>query len=185
VGERELLRRRGARVLVLDRSGRLLLLRGVDPSAPDRPFWFTVGGGLEPGETPRSGAVRELYEETGLVVAEEDLVGPVFSDDTAFAFDRYWIEQSNDFFAVRVDAVPTGPAQLDASEVASILASAWWTLDELRAHADGRPHDGPGQGCEPVYPPGLAAVLRSALLATSRGTPGDGSASGPAQPPAS
>jgi len=166
VSERELLRRRAARVLVLDRAGRLLLLRGVDPSTPDRPFWFTVGGGLEPGETARAGAVRELYEETGLVVSEDDLVGPVFTDDSAFAFDRYWIEQSNDFFAVRVDAIETRPARPEVTEVASIQASAWWTLDQLGAHADARPHDGPGRSGEAVYPAGLADVLRAALLAT-------------------
>jgi 8-oxo-dGTP pyrophosphatase MutT (NUDIX family) len=166
MSERQLLRRRAARILVLDRADRLLLLRGVDPSAPARPFWFSVGGGLEPGETPRAGAVRELHEETGLVVSEDDLVGPVFADDSAFAFDRYWIEQSNDFFAVRVDAGETRPACPDASEVASIQASAWWTVAQLRAQADGRAHDGPGRPGEAVYPPGLAAVLESALLVT-------------------
>jgi 8-oxo-dGTP pyrophosphatase MutT (NUDIX family) len=167
VSEREILRRRAARVLVLDHAGRLLLLRGVDPSTPDRPFWFTVGGGLEPGETARAGAVRELYEETGLVVSEEELVGPVFTDDSAFAFDRYWIEQSNEFFAVRVEATETAPARPEATEVASIQASAWWTLDQLRAHADGRSQDGPGRPGESVYPAGLADLLESALLATS------------------
>ena len=163
---RELLKRRAARVLVLDRGGRLLLLRGVDPSDPERPFWFTVGGGLEPGETARAGAVRELYEETGLVAAEDELVGPVFTDDSAFAFDRYWIEQSNDFFAVRVEAMQIAPGRPEATEVASIQESAWWTLDELRAQADGRAHGGPGRPDEPVYPVGLADVLEAALVAT-------------------
>jgi 8-oxo-dGTP pyrophosphatase MutT (NUDIX family) len=171
MSERELLRRRAARVLVLDRADRLLLLRGVDPSTRDRPFWFTVGGGLEPGETPRAGAVREVHEETGLLVREDDLVGPVFADDSAFPFDRYWIEQTNDFFAVRVDAAETRPACPDASEVASIQASAWWTVAQLRAQADGRAHDGPGRPGEAVYPAGLADVFESALLATATAAP--------------
>jgi 8-oxo-dGTP pyrophosphatase MutT (NUDIX family) len=163
--QRQLLRRRAARILVLDLADRLLLLRGIDPAVPERPFWFTVGGGLEPGETARAGAVRELHEETGLVVSEDDLVGPMFSDDSAFAFDRYWIEQSNDFFAVRVDATEATPAQLEATEVASIQGSAWWTLVQLRAHDAGHPHDGPGRPGETVYPAALADVLASALLA--------------------
>jgi 8-oxo-dGTP pyrophosphatase MutT (NUDIX family) len=167
VSEREILRRRAARVLVLDREGRLLLLRGVDPSTPDHPFWFTVGGGLEPGETAPAGAVRELYEETGLVVSEDDLVGPVFTDHSAFAFDRYWIEQSNDFFAVRVQDAVIRPAGQETTEVASIQGTGWWTLDQLRAHADGRPHGGPGAPGQPVYPAALADVLESAILATA------------------
>ena len=37
------------------------------PAAPDRgSWWFTPGGGLDPGESHRDGAVRELFEETGL-----------------------------------------------------------------------------------------------------------------------
>lgn len=163
--ERELLRRRAARVLVLDPADRLLLLRGIDPASPERQFWFTVGGGVEPGETARAGAVRELSEETGLVVAEADLVGPVFSDDSAFAFDRYWIEQSNEFFAVRVEPTEMRPARLEATEVASIQGSAWWTLEQLRDHEAGRAHDGPGRRGETVYPVALAEVLASALLA--------------------
>ena len=29
----------------------MLLLRGVDPADPEHPYWFTVGGGADPGET--------------------------------------------------------------------------------------------------------------------------------------
>jgi 8-oxo-dGTP pyrophosphatase MutT (NUDIX family) len=160
------LRRRGARVLVFDAADRVLLVRAVDPAAPDAPFWFTVGGGVAAGETDRAAAVRELREETGLVIAEDDLVGPVFGADDAFAFDRWWIEQSNVFFAVRV-AAPASPARVDAlpGEVALIQARAWWSLDQLRAHLAGRPHDGPGRPGEPVYPPDLPDVIEAALAA--------------------
>ena len=57
------------RVLVfLTRADELLLLRG----APDKKLWGGkyngLGGHIEPGETPRQTAVREVYEEAGLVV---------------------------------------------------------------------------------------------------------------------
>jgi 8-oxo-dGTP pyrophosphatase MutT (NUDIX family) len=35
--------------------------------------WQPVGGGLDPGETPRQAAVREVFEETGWVVAPDAL----------------------------------------------------------------------------------------------------------------
>jgi 8-oxo-dGTP pyrophosphatase MutT (NUDIX family) len=167
----ELLRRRAARVLVLDRAGRLLMMRGFDPAIPDERFWFTVGGGLDPGETPAAGAVRELHEETGLVLPESALVGPLHSDATAFAFDRWWIEQTNDFYAARVEAWIPAPAALEAVEVATVDAWEWWTLDQLRAQLQGRPHDGPGRPGEAVYPPDLPEVLESALTATDDALP--------------
>ena len=59
--------REAARVLLLDGSDRLLLFRGCDPADRDRgQWWFTPGGGLDPGETYEQGARREVLEETGL-----------------------------------------------------------------------------------------------------------------------
>jgi 8-oxo-dGTP pyrophosphatase MutT (NUDIX family) len=68
-------------VLVLDPGGFSLLFftRGDAPSTPTR--WLTPGGHLEPGESHAEGAVRELFEETGLVVAAGDLGAPVWSRD--------------------------------------------------------------------------------------------------------
>jgi 8-oxo-dGTP pyrophosphatase MutT (NUDIX family) len=165
--ERELLRRRAARVLVVDPADRVLLLRGCDPAVPGPRFWWTVGGGLDAGESARAGAVRELHEETGLLVAEDALVGPLHHDVSSFAFDRWWVEQENEFFAVRVAGWTTAPAALEATETASIDGAGWWSLRQLRAHAAGRPHDGPGRPEEPVYPPDLADVLESALAVLS------------------
>lgn len=55
-------------VVVHTRAGEVLLLERVSP----RGWWQSVTGSLEPGETPRQAAVRELAEETGL--AAEGLV---------------------------------------------------------------------------------------------------------------
>lgn len=58
-------------VLITDPEGWLVLVRSVT-----RPGWAPPGGKTDPGEDARAGAVREVREETGLVLAR-DLLRPV------------------------------------------------------------------------------------------------------------
>ena len=57
-----------AAILVVERSGRVLLqLRdSLAPVLPDK--WSLVGGHLEPGEPPEAAARREVLEESALAI---------------------------------------------------------------------------------------------------------------------
>src|SRR5260370_29418605 len=57
-------------IAVFDAEGRLLLGRD---SEMDR--WTLPGGGIDPNELPADAAVRECYEETGLLVRLDGLIG--------------------------------------------------------------------------------------------------------------
>src|SRR5262245_23044176 len=59
-----------AAVVIHDEQGRVLM--GLHS---DRRIWVAPGGLIEPGETPADGAVREAYEETGLLVELTGVVG--------------------------------------------------------------------------------------------------------------
>ncbi|KYH26975.1 ADP-ribose pyrophosphatase [Halalkalicoccus paucihalophilus] len=60
----------GAKAVVTDDEGRLLVMKRVD----DR-RWCLPSGYTEPGESPEETAIRETREETGLDVRVADLVG--------------------------------------------------------------------------------------------------------------
>ncbi|MGH3202102.1 MAG: NUDIX hydrolase [Streptosporangiaceae bacterium] len=61
--------------VIKDDRGRLLLIkRGHEPGAG---LWSIPGGRIEPGETDAEALVREMREETGLVVQAGPLVGRV------------------------------------------------------------------------------------------------------------
>ncbi len=49
-------------VVICTRGGEFLMLRRTRPGQ----FWQSVTGSLAPGESPRSAALREVWEETGL-----------------------------------------------------------------------------------------------------------------------
>ena len=57
-------------IAVFDAEGRLLLGRDAEM---DR--WTLPGGGIDPNELPADAAVRECYEETGLLVRLDGLIG--------------------------------------------------------------------------------------------------------------
>jgi len=132
-------------VLVSDDDA-VLLLSGRDPSrAAGSEFWFTPGGGLEPGETPEQAARREVWEETGFRV---DVLGPVVWERmSSFEFDRVCYEQAESIFAVRAARFEIRPAAWTEVEQRSVTGCRWWPLDELRA-SDAA-----------IYPPGLGELV--------------------------
>ena len=61
--------------IIQDAAGRFLLIRrGHDPEAGS---WSLPGGRVEPGESDAQALVREIGEETGLIVRPGPLVGAV------------------------------------------------------------------------------------------------------------
>jgi 8-oxo-dGTP pyrophosphatase MutT (NUDIX family) len=141
-----------ARVLLVDPSQRLLLFQGFDPHVPDETFWFTAGGGLEPGEELLAGAHRELREETGLRLPGEGLAGPVWLRRVRFTFEGVEYDSDEWFFL----AALTGPAEIDTAgftdlENRTVRGHRWWSADDLRTTT------------ETVYPLQLAELLPGLL----------------------
>lgn len=142
-----MIERRAGRVLLLAADGRVLLLRGHDPGRPrDGHWWFTPGGGVEPGESFADAARRELAEETGHVVG--DLGEPVHHRLAEFDFEGLHYRQTEQFFLVRAEHADVDTSRWTDVEVRTVTEWRWFSADDLQ-HAD-----------VPVYPEGLAEILR-------------------------
>ena len=83
----------------------MLLLHGWDPYHPDAPFWFTIGGAAEPGETLPEAAARELLEEVGIAVDPALLGAPIAVAAIMFTWAGMLFDQDQTFFACPMDDV--------------------------------------------------------------------------------
>jgi 8-oxo-dGTP pyrophosphatase MutT (NUDIX family) len=129
--------RRGTRVLLLDGADRVLLFQGHDPADPaGPPYWFTVGGGVDEGESDLDAAIRETFEETGLRLSAADFAGPVWHEVAEFPFDGHHYRQSQDFYVARIDEWTVDTRGFVDTEVRSVLEHRWWSVDELRRTVD-------------------------------------------------
>jgi 8-oxo-dGTP pyrophosphatase MutT (NUDIX family) len=123
-------------VLFLDEDGRLLLVRGHDPHQPERSFWFTPGGGIEDGESPREAAARELAEETGYVLEPHELEGPVWLRTAVFDFASRPYTQHEEIFVGRLTDAQRRPrteAEFTADEHEALDEVAWLHHHEVVA----------------------------------------------------
>jgi len=138
-----------ARVLLLDARDRILLMKGRLPGNTGRPgAWFTVGGGVEPGETIVEAAAREILEETGIT---DFVIGPIVwrrEGVMRFPEPRLFKEQ---YLVARCEGAEPTRDGWNAMERDFIDDIRWWTLAELVTTADR------------VVPPGLATLLPAIL----------------------
>lgn len=121
--------------------------------------WFTVGGGLEAGETLAEAAIREVREETGLEASE---IGPVI-----------WLREG-----VLDPGLGSGPLYFKESYIVARCAGGelsregwlehendlctdlrWWSREDLLATTD------------QVYPQGLGTLLEDIIARRYPATP--------------
>jgi 8-oxo-dGTP pyrophosphatase MutT (NUDIX family) len=144
-------RRPAARLLIVDRTSRLLLFRFEHNKGPlnGESFWATPGGALEHGESFADAAKRELYEETGLKIADPGRC--IANRRVSFALPSGEVVDADErYFLIRVDGLAVSSAHWTQDEREMMTEHRWWTETELAAsHAK-------------IWPETIVAMLRDA-----------------------
>lgn len=135
---------------MLDPGDRVLLMR-YDDGPPNGRHWSTPGGGAEDGEEYPAAALRELAEETGWHDIE---LGPeLFRRSFNMEYAGKIVNQQERLYLARTDQPLRQISGVEAMHAADgIAAWRWWSLAEI---------DGTN---EQVWPPGLADLIRSAVV---------------------
>jgi len=129
--------------VVTDPDGRLLLIHRVDN---DR--WALPGGGIELGESVSDAVLREVAEETGVVVEISGIVG-IYSDPRhVMAYDDGEVRQQ---FSLCFRARPVGGELANSSESTEVRWVPPKELDDLDIHPAQRLRI--DHGLDPERPP--------------------------------
>lgn len=115
-----------AAVAVVDRRGWILMQERDEHAPHDPERWGLTGGDLEPGEDFRAAAIRELAEETGLVVDPERLqsLGVTrFRSESCGGLDEF------ELFALRLDVTDEDVVCGEGRQVVFVDPTTFATLD--------------------------------------------------------
>ena len=116
---------------VTDEGQVVLLRRGIEPG---RGLWAQPGGFLEVDETVSEAAIRETFEETGLVIQPGDIVGLYSRLEAAvvvIAFEAHVVAGEFRLCPEALEIRAFDPGQIPWPEVA-FLTSKWALRDWVR-----------------------------------------------------
>ena len=125
-----------ARVLLVNEKNQVFMLKThFDPEVGLPPRWLVPGGGIDAGEDTLTAALRELYEETGLVVAPGDLGEPVLEASGRWDWSdgQNYHTYTDTIYELKVHDFKLDTSGFTQDELRDVLEYRWWNLSELFA----------------------------------------------------
>ncbi|MEM7363478.1 MAG: NUDIX domain-containing protein [Pseudomonadota bacterium] len=123
--------RHAVRALVLSPEGEILL---AQMHLTDRSVWCTPGGGLEEGESPREGLLRELREEIG--DRDWHITSEVWYCSHRFDFEGELYLQHERFYLVPTPIFEPPLSMNDPEEQQFFGEYRWWQAFEIKHSLD-------------------------------------------------
>lgn len=134
-----------ARIMLIDERDRIFLLKThFDPEVGLPPRWLTPGGAIDDGESTLEAAVRELREETGMIIDPKVLGEPVLevSGRWDWADGLNYHTYTDTIYELKVQSFEPDTSGFTEDELRDILEYRWWTVDEiLESQESLAPHD--------------------------------------------
>jgi 8-oxo-dGTP pyrophosphatase MutT (NUDIX family) len=124
--------RDAVRVVLADAGARVLLFHMVTREVPGG-WWELPGGGIDPGESYREAAVREIREETGLVLDPAQVGPPTWRRDTTWCSRgiRRLQHEVVVLAQVAADQPPVGDGGRSPTEIEDYETHQWWDVPEI------------------------------------------------------
>ncbi|MCE5235609.1 MAG: NUDIX domain-containing protein [Clostridiaceae bacterium] len=128
--------RNSSRAIVMNRNGDIFLFRFTFEWLNEETLWITPGGGLEEGETFEEALKRELYEELGLELGEDEYPLVFFRQKPFTMRNGGTLLSVEKYFLVRLDHADFSFEHFSDDEKRLTTGHKWWSVEELKTSSE-------------------------------------------------